>query len=662
MSGLVRYLAGYLLDSFRERVTREDFAGETVRRAVACGEGMEAVARGLFPAAEVVEAAQFPSTRAMRRARFDAAVIAMRGEATGPRLRAALSGARHILLVPSPDYVYRLGMRRGAAALVWALVDRLLLAPLALMWLGVLRLAMVATGLTRRARLAQELVMRNPLRVLVIRLVPTPVLVQMLERLRRTWPSARVAVVIAAPEGASELDAVAEEVICTAGGGVGGAVRAVRAFRPDVAILTGGADRGQRSAYLKARLLLALSGARARWHWEHGQPPPGRPMRERALEILLGVGSRPEPPPRARPLRGLARRRRRRAYHRLPRRGPQTVQIGISEACNYQCRMCPFHNPAVDVQHNEADLPRMSLETFARLAYDLKRLGTEVLDICGNGEALTHPRAMDMLALACELGFKVTLATNAALLTEQQARQLVDMGLARLRVSINAGSEESYAQIHPGVRPGTMGRIIARLRAMDEYGRGLGRPVRIELSAVLHRLSAHELPALVELARAAQAKRLWVIRMGPAAGAEDLLPRPEDWEAIRAGLARAKELADRYGIVHDLADLEPVATAAGTRSIYEEVPCYIGHGFSLIFASGLVDFCCHCQAFPGRVTEQRFAEIWRSEAYQELRRQAMALPRTRKPPPGCGCFHSCSHVAYNVTVHEVLYGAPRRRK
>jgi hypothetical protein len=91
------FLTAEILDSFRARVTPEDLAGEQVRRVNVVGEAdfLAPVAKRFFPDAEIVTG---PA---------DAVVIAMTGGPTGPRLRALLSRARHKLLVPSPDYVYR---------------------------------------------------------------------------------------------------------------------------------------------------------------------------------------------------------------------------------------------------------------------------------------------------------------------------------------------------------------------------------------------------------------------------------------------------------------------------------------------------------------------------------------------------------------------------
>jgi MoaA/NifB/PqqE/SkfB family radical SAM enzyme len=652
---LASYLIGYLLDACRERVTAADFRGERVTRVLLApgldDRGRAALAR-MFPQAEITQLDATAGLWPIRRGRFQVAVIPMVGGPWRPRILALLSGARHKLLVPSPDYVYRLGSRRGWVALAWCIGDRLLLAPFALLWLLLLGLWLYLGGTIRSiatARANRE----EPESVLVIRLVPTQVLVRLLARLRRRWPHSRLYALIASPEGDRDI-AEAAEVICSQGLPPAALIRHLRQLRPHMAIIAGGADYVLSPTYWKALLVALLSGAKARRQWEPGDHLPGRsPARaaRRALALRWWpVGIRPK-------LDALRRPWLRRAYHRMPRRGPRLVQIGITEACNYHCIMCPFHNPAVDGQHKESEMPRMSYEMVARLLADLKRMGTQAIDICGTGEPLTHPDAIDIIALARSKGFKVTLATNAALLTEERAHRLVDVGLRRMHVSINAGTSETYAKMHPGTQPGAFEAIINRLRDMADYADASGQHhIDIEYSAVLTRLNMGEIIQMVEAAHRARANWLMLILMGPVEGQPDLPPRPEDWEAIRADIAKAKKLAKQYQIDTNLWELEITGTAAGARSVYEHIPCYIGHEFALILGGGLVKFCCHCYRRVGDLNKEDFPTIWKSERYQQARRLAMALPTTKEALPDCGCFHACSHVSANIMVHQVLYG------
>ncbi|UCC68024.1 MAG: radical SAM protein, partial [Armatimonadota bacterium] len=337
--------------------------------------------------------------------------------------------------------------------------------------------------------------------------------------------------------------------------------------------------------------------------------------------------------------------------------GPRIAQIGLTKACNYHCLFCPFHSPEAEKGHKDAELPRISYEMFARVLGDLKRIGTRGIDVCGDGEPLTHPEAMEMVALARELEFDVTLATNAALLTERRARQLVDLGVRRMHVSFNAATNETYTRLHPGAPPDARDSIVARLREMAEYAEAEGkRPIDVEFSAVLNRLNMDEIPAMVEAAHEARAGWFMLILMGPAEGAEELLPRPEDWVLIGADLERAQARARELGIRTNLEAVRPGASAAGTRSVYERIPCYIGHEYVLILADGSVMFCCQCTQPLGSLNEDRFEQIWKSEAYGEARRQARALPEARRALAGCECFEACSHVAVNIKVYRRLYG------
>jgi uncharacterized Fe-S cluster-containing radical SAM superfamily protein len=282
-------------------------------------------------------------------------------------------------------------------------------------------------------------------RVLIIRLVPALTLASLLRSLRRHWPAARFCTVTATREGEELLASASDEVLFTEGLGAREILRRVRAFAPEVAILAGGEDYGLGSSYLKAALLARLSGARRRWQWNPGERPDqprGGPLR-RALARATSRSSR-DP-------RDYAR-----YYHRSPRLGPREVQIAITEACNYHCVMCAFHNPAVEGRHREADRVRMPYDMFARLVADLQRNRVVDVGLTGYGEPFTHPQAMEMLALALDLKLNVIPTTNGSLLTEARARRFVDLGLRRLHVSLNAATDETYQKMHPGTPPGRL--------------------------------------------------------------------------------------------------------------------------------------------------------------------------------------------------------------
>ena len=653
MTGPVRLAAGYVLDFFRERVTAEDFAGERIAHVLVArglGEAGLAAVRAVFPDAEMYAFDRQTDLWRMRRMRCDAACMGMAGGDIRERVLGLLSGARHVLLIPSPDYVYRLGMRRGRAALLRAAVDHFLLAPLALLWLAALTVKMYGGGIVARAGAAER--GSRPWetkRVLVIRLMPTRTFVRLLERLRRRFAGARVTAVLASREGRTEVAAACDRVLSPSEGGLLRLLHRLRTGRFDAVILAGGADYGLAPTYLKAAVLARLCPGARRYQWEIGEELPGR----RLWRAVLGkrrARRRRMPGP-------LGRWALRRRYAQEPTRGPKIVQVGIAKACNYHCLFCPFHSPEAEGGHDDSELPRMSYLMFARLLGDLKRMGTRMVDVCGDGEPLMHRDAMEMIALARALGFDVTLATNAALLSEQRSHRLVDLQVRRMHVSFNAATDETYERLHCGAPPGARRKIVARLRDMAEYAEAEGkRPIEVEFSAVLNRVNMHEIPAMVEQAHEARATWFMLILMGPVPGGEELLPRPEDWVLIRRDIERAADKARDLGIRTNLNAIRPTATAAGTRSVYEKIPCHIGHEYALVLADGDVTFCCQCSRPLGNLNDDSFERIWYSEGYRRARREARALPETGRALPGCECFTACSHVVANLEVYRRLLG------
>jgi len=654
MSAMLRYLAGYLLDFLRERVTAEDFAGQSTRR-VLVGPGLDknawALIRAMFPAAELRSYGERTSLWRVRRRRFDVVCIPMAGGSQRARVLGFLSGARHILLVPSPDYVYRFCLRAGPVSVYWALVDRFVLAPLMLLWLGALTALTYASGLVRRSNSVAPSLQESwrPRRILVIRLMPTNTFVALLARLKRQFPGVRVDALIASGEGRAEVAQVADHVLCPRDT-TRRVLSRLRAAGYDTVLLAGGRDYDLTPSYVKAAVLARIPPGAARYQWEIGESLPGRPLRSRLLQAFDTPRSDPDE------VSLFGRMILRRRYIDEPRRGPTTVQIGLTKACNYHCLFCPFHSPTAE-KHRDADLPRMSYEMFAKLLGNLKALGTRSIDVCGDGEPLMNPEALNMIELARELGFDITLATNAALLTEARGRRLVDLGVRRMHVSFNAASEDVYSKLHPGAPPSARHRIIARLKEMAEYAEREGlRPIDVEFSAVLNRLNMNEIPQMVDVAHEARAGWFMLILMGPAEGAEELLPRSEDWILIARDIDRAAARARRYGIRTNLTSIRPGASAEGTRRVYEAIPCYIGHEYALVSANGDVMFCCQCTEALGNLHSQSFRQIWQSEAYRRTRQQAMALPKTHEHLPHCECFTACSHVVVNLQVYRRLYG------
>ena len=102
-------------------------------------------------------------------------------------------------------------------------------------------------------------------------------------------------------------------------------------------------------------------------------------------------------------------------------------------------------------QTDFSTLPDISFDLFKKLCHELKAMDTHALILIGDGEPLLHDRIFDMLSVAKQVGFHVTLVTNGTLLDRDNIQALFDSQLDILQVSLWAGSEKEYEKNYPGV-------------------------------------------------------------------------------------------------------------------------------------------------------------------------------------------------------------------
>src|SRR5215471_15913617 len=115
--------------------------------------------------------------------------------------------------------------------------------------------------------------------------------------------------------------------------------------------------------------------------------------------------------------------------------GPGVCHFSITNACNARCGFCSFAYDRLP-----AESRRWVTLADAREACDiLRRNGIRILHFNG-GEPTVHPDLTAMVAHAAQIGMMPVLDTNGALLTQKRIDALVDAGLAKVCISIDAAS------------------------------------------------------------------------------------------------------------------------------------------------------------------------------------------------------------------------------
>ena len=131
----------------------------------------------------------------------------------------------------------------------------------------------------------------------------------------------------------------------------------------------------------------------------------------------------------------------------LLRRAPDClakVYVEATTRCNLNCRTCV---------RNAWDEPRgtMPLDLFNELLEHLEAFPKPVTIFFGGyGEPLAHSGLLEMIRRAQSRGHRVELITNGILLNPSLIRELVDLAVDQVWISIDGLTPDSYADIRRG--------------------------------------------------------------------------------------------------------------------------------------------------------------------------------------------------------------------
>ena len=108
---------------------------------------------------------------------------------------------------------------------------------------------------------------------------------------------------------------------------------------------------------------------------------------------------------------------------------PFQVEIDITNKCNANCPFC--------FQGDKIDKEEMSYDLICKLLDELKQLGTYYIGFSG-GEPFCRNDFLDILKYAKKLGFRISIITNAQMLTKEIIDSLENICIDRVTVSFHS--------------------------------------------------------------------------------------------------------------------------------------------------------------------------------------------------------------------------------
>jgi cyclic pyranopterin phosphate synthase len=328
--------------------------------------------------------------------------------------------------------------------------------------------------------------------------------------------------------------------------------------------------------------------------------------------------------------------------------GPLHVRIEPTEACNFKCGFCYFHD-----EGKRAELPFMEftgrhsleLDRLLSLIDELAELGTRAVSFTGAGEPLVFPRMELVLNRIRQRGMRFAVTSNLAMkMSESLVESLA--GGAWLRWSLNAGTAGTFRRIHNprgSDAEGAFQRAQENVRRIDAARKRLELPLSFNASYVVTEINQEDVLPAARLAREMGVDSLSFRPELPFDRQDDFLQYSQ---AIERDIEKAKsELESETFRIHmNVERLEDVQKLGDP-----ELVCFYSNHTTYVAANGDVFPCCYTRMdrhyAMGNILKTSFKELWVSE---ERRKNYQALVFDRCP--------SCPYGRTNQALRALYRG------
>lgn len=271
---------------------------------------------------------------------------------------------------------------------------------------------------------------------------------------------------------------------------------------------------------------------------------------------------------------------------RLAEQFPSQILVDVTEVCNLACIHCP-HPEFKKSEHYSASYqdPELNRKMVDEVRLHGKGI-VQYIRYLGEGEPLIHPKIFDMMDYAIRnSGTMVSLTTNGVLMTPKRARQVLDVGVNLVDISLDAFTPETYAKIRVnGDLEVTRANVLSLIRAVKE-SRGATKVVVSYVEQPLNRGETNDFEAF------------W-----KASGADNVVVR-----RLHSGAGAVKETAGAM-----------LEEARNER----RYPCLYPWERISINPRGELIFCPQDWVHGSVLADYRHTtihETWRSETYRRLR-------------------------------------------
>lgn len=159
------------------------------------------------------------------------------------------------------------------------------------------------------------------------------------------------------------------------------------------------------------------------------------------------------------------------------------VVWSVGQRCNLKCIHC--YSQSKDIEYPD----ELTTKEAKAMLDDMAEFGVPVVLFSG-GEPTMRPDLLELIAYAKEKGLRAVISTNGTLITEEKARELKDIGLSYVGISLD-GMKETNDRFR-GVT-GAFDAAIQGIRNCKKVG------IKVGLRFTINKRNAQDIPAIFDL-------------------------------------------------------------------------------------------------------------------------------------------------------------------
>lgn len=301
---------------------------------------------------------------------------------------------------------------------------------------------------------------------------------------------------------------------------------------------------------------------------------------------------------------------------------PKWIAWEITRRCNLKCVHCRSSSDLAVVGH-----PDFSFEEAKRILDDIASYASPVMVLSG-GEPLLRPDVFDIARYGTSLGFRMCMATNGTLVTDEICSKIKEAEIRMVSLSLDGARAETHDDFR-----NQQGAFAGTMNAIELFNRH-GIPFLVNSSFTVR--NQKEIPEIYRLVKSLGATAWYMFMIVPTGRGEDIMEEliPEklydeilEWhyqveKEENELLMRPTCAPHYYRIVRQKAKEEGETfkrrnlkfSTGGSKG------CLAGQLICLIDVDGEVLPCSYFPKSAGSLRDTPFKDIWEnSDLFRQLR-------------------------------------------